>query len=196
MSPSSEIHSVSDILERLEELAAQGPRVNGGALVRAFGSRSYGPLLMLPPMLEISPLGGVPGFASTMAVVVALVAGQMMFGLECCWLPRVLTRGSVPSAKIRRASEKMRPLARRLDRWFHGRLRKLTRGTAVRAAAMACILLACTVPLLEFVPFASTAPMAAIALFGLALLVHDGALMVAAFVAAAAAIVFMAIVLA
>ncbi|WP_262984535.1 exopolysaccharide biosynthesis protein [Variovorax beijingensis] len=67
---------------------------------------------------------------------------------------------------------------------------------AVRAAAMACILLACTVPLLEFVPLASTAPMAAIALFGLALLVHDGALMVAAFVAAAAAIVFMAIVLA
>ena len=55
-------------------------------------------------------------FASPMAAVGAPIAGQMLFGLECCWLPRVLTRGSVPSAKIRRASEKTRPLAGRLDR--------------------------------------------------------------------------------
>ena len=54
-------------------------------------------------------------------------------------------------------------MARWLDRWFHGRLKPLTRGL-----------------FLEIVPFASTAPMGAIALFGLALLVHDGALMIAA----------------
>lgn len=40
---------------------------------------------------------------------------------------------------------------------------------AVRAAAMACILLACTVPLLEFVPLASTAPMAAIVFMAIVL---------------------------
>ena len=68
----------------------------------------------------------------------------------------------------------------------------LTGGAAVRVAAVACLLLACTVPFLDFVPFASTAPMAAIALFGLALLVHDGVLMVVAFVAAIAAVAFVA----
>ena len=42
------------------------------------------------------------------------------------------------------------------------------------------MLLALTVPPLEFIPFASTAPMATIALIGIALLVHDGWLMLAA----------------
>jgi hypothetical protein len=186
----NEVHSVCDILLRVEELAAKGDKVNGGTLVHSFGSRSYGPLLMLPPLLEISPLGGVPGVASAMALLVVLIAGQAVLGRRCVWLPKVLARRSLASARVHAAADKLRPLAGRLDRWFHGRLHALTQGAAVRAAGVACILLACTVPPLEFIPFASTAPMAAIALFGLALLVHDGALMVVAFVSAAAAMAF------
>ena len=43
------------------------------------------------------------------------------------------------------------------------------------------LLLCCLVPPLELVPFASSAPMLAIAAFGLALMVRDGLLMLAAF---------------
>lgn len=56
-------------------------------------------------------------------------------------------------------------------------------------AAGLCILLALTVPPLELLPFATTAPMAAIAAFGLALLVRDGLLMVIATLLAGAAVV-------
>src|SRR5690606_36946996 len=49
-----------------------------------------------------------------------------------------------------------------------------------RIAAAICILLALTVPPLELVPFATTAPMGAIAAFGLALFVRDGLLMIIA----------------
>ncbi len=169
-----------DILDRLDETARDHSRVSGQQIVRAFGSRSYGPFLILPPLFEISPLGGVPGVATTMALLVVLVASQLVLGRPCCWLPRFLARRSIASGKLRRAVPRMRPMARWLDRWFHGRLKPLTRGLFVRMAALACILLALTVPFLEIVPFASTAPMGAIALFGLALLVHDGALMIAA----------------
>ena len=55
---------------------------------------------------------------------------------------------------------------------------------------MAEELLALTVPPLELLPFASSAPMAAIAMFGLALLVHDGALMIAAWLLAGMAVAF------
>jgi len=60
----------------------------------------------------------------------------------------------------------------------------------IRLSAVACILLALTVPPLELLPFASSAPMAAIAMFGLALLVHDGALMIAAWLLAGMAVAF------
>ena len=83
----------------------------------------------------------------------------------------------------------MRPAGQRMDRWFHGRLPILTSGPFVRAAAGAIILLALAVPPLELVPLATTAPMAAIAAFGLALVVRDGLLMMAALTVALAAVV-------
>ena len=42
------------------------------------------------------------------------------------------------------------------------------------------VALCCTVPPLELIPFASSAPMLAIAAFGLAILVRDGLLMLVA----------------
>lgn len=49
-----------------------------------------------------------------------------------------------------------------------------------RIAAVFVFLLCLTVPPLEFVPFASSAPMLAIAALGLAILVRDGLLMLVA----------------
>jgi hypothetical protein len=184
----SDVRSVSDILDRLEQTAHASAQVKGSEIVHAFGNRSYGPLLTLPPLLEISPLGGIPGVASVMALVVAVVAVQLVLGRRCCWLPRFLTRRSMKSDNLAKTVAQIRPLGRWLDRWFHGRLRLLTTGPFVRAAGVACVLLALTVPVLDLVPFASTAPMAAVALFGLAVLLHDGALMIAGSIAAAAAL--------
>jgi hypothetical protein len=68
-----------------------------------------------------------------------------------------------------------------MDRQIHGRLKPLTRGPFVKAAGIIVIALCCTVPPLELLPFASTAPMFAVACFGLAMMVGDGLLMLAAF---------------
>ena len=58
-----------------------------------------------------------------------------------------------------------------------------------RIAAAACILLALTVLPLEMVPFASSVPMAAITVLGLALLTGDGLLVLIGLIAAVAALV-------
>ena len=183
-----EVHHIVDILDRLESTAKQSGHISGQDIIETFGSRSYGPFLILPPLLEISPIGGLPGVATAMAFVVVLIAGQLLLGRTHCWLPSVITRRTVSSSALKKAASRTRPIATWLDCHFHGRLEVLTRGPFVRIAAIACIALALTIPFLELVPFASTAPMAAIALFGLALLVHDGALMIAATLTATAAI--------
>lgn len=180
--------SIGDILDAIRELADDGDKVSLGDLVEAFGSRSYGPFLLVPALIEMSPIGGIPGVPTVLAAIIVLFAAQMVFGRKHIWLPKFAAKWSVKSERARKAADKMDGVAKFLDRWFHGRLPKLTSGPFVRIAAVGSILLALTVPPLELLPFASTAPMAAIAAFGLALLVRDGVLMIAAMALAGVAV--------
>lgn len=180
--------NIGGILDRLNELAGRGGQVSLGEVTEALGNRSHGPFLLVPALIEISPVGGIPGVPTVLALIIVLLAVQLLIGREHMWLPGFLARRSVSSDKTRKAAAKLRPVARVMDRWFHGRLPKLTQGPFVRVAAGLCILLALTVPPLELLPFASSAPMLAIAAFGLALLVRDGLLMIVATVLAGAAV--------
>jgi hypothetical protein len=172
--------SIGDILDRLEDLAKDKDEVSLGDVVESFGNRGHGPFLLIPALIEMSPIGGIPGLPTMLAAIIVLFAVQIVLGRKHLWLPGFLERRSVSSKKTCKAVDKLRGFARFMDRWFHGRLPKLTQGPFVRIAAVLCILLALTVPPLELLPFASTAPMAAIASFGLALLVRDGLLMIIA----------------
>ena len=180
--------SVGDILDRIDDLADRHDRVAVGDVVEAMGSRGFGPFLVVIPLIDVSPVGSIPGLPTAMAVVVMLVAAQLAFGRRHLWLPGVVRRRAVASGTAEKAVEKTRGVAQLMDRWFHGRLPALTSPPVVRVAAVAVIALACTVPPLELLPLATTAPMFAIAAFGLAITVRDGALMMAATVLALAAI--------
>lgn len=174
---------VMDIVQRLREVAAQHQRVSIDDMVEAFGARSYGPFLIVPALLEITPIGAVPGVPTFLAALIVLFALQIVGGRRRFWIPSWLSKRSVSAERLCGAMDKMEPVARWMDRWFGSRWRALTRGPFVRLAALGCIALACTVPMAELVPFLSSGPMLAIALFGLALLVRDGLLMVVATVA-------------
>ena len=182
--------SVGDVLDRLKQLGedAGQDKAKLGDMVEAMGHRAYGPFFIVLPIIEMSPIGGIPGLPSVLAAILLLLAAQLLFGRKHLWLPGFLARRGLKGEKLVKAADKMRPLGERLDRWFHGRLPALTKGPMVRVAAAVVILLTLTVPPLELLPFASTAPMAAILAFGIALLVRDGVLMIVASVLALAAI--------
>ena len=183
-----EPHSVGDILDRLDELADEKDEVSLGQTIEAFGSRSYAPFLVILPLIDISPVGSIPGLPTLLALVIMLTAAQLLFGRKHMWLPGFLANRSLKSDKVKKAVKKVRPIGERMDKWFHGRLPALTKGPAVRMAAAAIIVMTLAVPPLELLPMATTAPMAAIAAFGMALLVRDGLLMIIAYAAAGAAL--------
>ena len=181
-------HSVGDILDRLHALGEEHGQVSLGQAVEAFGTRSYAPFLIVLPLMEISPLGAVPGIPTAIAVVIALVAAQLLLGRRHLWLPAFFANRSVGAGKLITAVDKVRPVGKWMDRWFHGRLPALTKGPMVRVAAAAIVVMTLAVPPLELLPLATTSPMAAIAAFGMALLVKDGLLMIVAFIAAGGAL--------
>jgi hypothetical protein len=180
-------HSVGDVLDKLRELADEGD-VEVGHMIQAFGGRSYGPALVVLPLIEMSPIGGIPGLPTVLAAMIALFAIQIVLGRKHLWLPGFVARRRLGADKVRKAADKLTGFARFMDRHFHGRLKPLTRGPFVKAAGVIIIALCCTVPPLELLPFASTAPMFAIACFGLAMMVGDGVLMLAAFILSGAAV--------
>ena len=183
-----DIHSASDILDRLRDVANDEEQVPIGDVVETMGARSFGPFIMLPALIEISPLGAVPGIPTFLALVIAITAAQLLFGRDHLWLPGFVRNRSAKSEKVLKAVDRLRPIAEWMDRWFHGRIKRFASGPFPRIAAACVIALAMTVPPLEFIPFASTAPMAAIAAFGLALIVRDGLLMLIAGVLTVAAL--------
>ena len=183
-----EPHSVGEILDAIDDLADKQDEVAVGDVVEALGARGFGPFLIVMPLVDISPIGSIPGLPTAMAAVIMLIAVQMALGRKHLWLPGFVRRSAVSSDKVRKAVDKTRGVAQFMDRWFHGRLPALTRGPFVRAAAFGVIALGCAVPPLELLPLATTAPMLAIAAFGLAITVRDGLLMIVATVLALAAV--------
>ena len=180
--------SVEDVIGELDELAAHNDKVCIGDVLDDFGGRSFGPFIMLPALIEITPVGGIPGVPTFLAVIIALVAVQMLFGKDHIWMPQFIQRRAVGAKKLHRSVKKLRGIAHWLDGHSKDRLRKLTEGIRLKVAALAVIILCVTVPPLEFLPFASSGPMLAIAAIGLALIVHDGLVMLFALLLAVAAI--------
>lgn len=184
-----ELHSVCGILDKLREVADSKDKVAIADVLDAIGDRSYGPAIMIPALIEITPIGGIPGLPTFLALIIAITAAQLLFGKKHLWLPGFIQRRSVSGEKLHKAADKLNGIARRLDKWFHGRLPRFVKDPWPRVAAGIVILMCCTVPPLEFLPFASTGPMLAIAAFGLALLVKDGLLMLIAVAISVAALV-------
>jgi hypothetical protein len=175
-----EVHSVCDVLDKLRELADSHDKVKIGDMLEAVGKRSFGPFLLLPALIDISPIGSIPGLPTLLGVMIAIIAFQLLIGRDHLWLPGFIANRARKSEDVRKAADKLKPLANRLDRWFHGRLPRLTSKPLQRIGAAIIMVLVLTVPPLELLPLATTLPMAAIGAFGLALLVHDGLLMLIA----------------
>ena len=180
--------TLTEVLDELDTTRRSEESVSVADAVHALGPRGFGPFLFIPALLEMTPIGSIPGVPTVIATFIALIAVQIVFGKSHLWVPGFVEHRTISSGRLASAIEAVRPVAARFDRWFRPRFPVLTGARAVRVAAAICLLLCLTVPPLEFVPLASTVPMAAIATFGFALMVHDGLLMALGFALTAAAL--------
>ena len=173
----------TEVVDALYEAADEGNPVTAERIADHLDRRGIGALLLVPAAIEMTPIGGIPGLPTLLAATVALFAAQILIGRKDLWLPGILGRRTVDADRLRTAADWLRPIAEWADRHLGRHMPVLTTPPASRIAALAIILLCCTVPALELVPFASTLPMAAAALFGLALLTQDGRVMALAWAA-------------
>ncbi len=165
---------MGDIVAGLEDIARSNDQISVRAVIDEFGSRSFAPFMLILALIGALPTGGIPGVPTTIAVIIALVAGQLAFGRDSIWVPGFIADRSVPADKLSGATDKLESVASILDGLAKERMQWLTGDIALRLVGAVIVLLCCFIPPLELLPFAAVVPFAAIAVLSLALIVRDG----------------------
>jgi len=183
---------VRDIVDRLEA-CARADEVALGDLVRAFGAASFVSTMMVPAILVVSPMSGIPFFSSLCGLTIAFIAGQMLLKRHHLYLPDTVTRRRLPGDKLRAALKKTRRVADFLDRHTRkGRLPGLVGNGGRIVPQLLCVIAGILMPMLELVPFSSSVLGMAVLAFSIALLTRDGVFVLVglAIVGGAAAVPF------
>lgn len=181
--------ALTNVVEELEKASEGRDTVEVGHLIDALDHRGYGPALAVLPPIELSPIGGIPGFPTLLALTLAIITVRLLMGYEHFWVPNWLRRRKLKSDRVIKSVEWLKPVSLRIDAKLHERLSRFAGPTGRRAACIVILCLLLTVPPLEVVPFATSGPMIVIAIFGLGLLYRDGLLMLLGFVGAVIAVV-------
>lgn len=169
------VSSIEELLDCLLGADDDGGRTSVDDIVTAVGRRSFGPLLLLAGLITLAPLvGDIPGVPTLMAILVLLVAVQLLMGRDHFWLPGWLLNRSFARDKFDHGVNWMRKPARAVDRVLHPRLRFLTQGLGTMGIAVMCIVIALAMPPMEIVPFTANGAGLALTVFGLALIANDG----------------------
>ncbi len=161
------------LLDKMAEMASD-ETVSVQELLDAVGRRSYGPILLLLGFVAVSPLTLVPGANWLMALVILVIAGQIVFGMRYPWVPRRALESTFPRQYLDDAVRIGRPWARRIDRFTRPRLSFLTEAPFVQLVALACVAAALITFPLGLVPLGPVLPSLAVLLFGLGLASRDG----------------------
>jgi hypothetical protein len=174
---SSKATSLTELLDQIEEAADDEDEVSLDSVMDAIGRRSFGPMLVMFGLIILAPLvGDIPGVPTIMAILVLLVASQVLIRRKRLWLPRWMLDRGIASAKLGKAIKFLRKPARFVDHMLRPRLEIFTRGVGIQATAALCIAIAVVMPVMEVVPFSANIAGIALTTLGLALIANDGVL--------------------
>lgn len=180
--------SLTDVVDQLEDKASEDGDLSAQDALDEFAGRLFGPLLVIPGLVTVTPVGAIPLVPTVMGVWTLLVAGQALLGRTHPWLPGMIANRSVNEEKFRDSIDQFRPWIKYFDRIAKPRLTYMVRGPMKYVIAAICIVLACTFPPLELVPFGCAMPGIALLLLGLAVTSRDGLMAIAGLVAAVVAV--------
>ena len=156
---------------------AEKESISAGDMLDAAGRSAYGPLLMLIAIVNISPIGAIPGVAVGSGLIAILLGGQMLFSGGSLWIPSWIERKSIDSGRVKRALNKARPVLDWIDRIPRPRLQELTEGAWADGAGVGVIVMGLLMFPMALVPWGVLAPAIPLLALGLALMARDGLLM-------------------
>jgi hypothetical protein len=158
----------------LATLAAEpGERIEVRTIFGALSDRSFALLVVLLGLPNCLPMP--PPIPALCALVLLVVAAQMMLLRPAPWLPRSILGRSIARADVVRAIARASPFVVRLERWSQPRWRIFDQRTG--AVLSGGLLMAMAIGMLFAAPFIGQVPYGlAVCLIGLGQVERDGLL--------------------
>ena len=159
----------SDVLRALAAEKTEQMSVND--IVRAFGERAFGALMLTVGLLNVLPWP--PGGTTIVGAPLLFITLQLAIGREQLWLPGWLCRASFSRSNFRSGLRRVEPWLLKAERLTKPRLPWAVTGPAERLIGIAGLLLTCVLVLP--IPFGNFAPAITISVFAIGLVQRDGA---------------------
>ncbi len=177
-SPESAHISTATLLRELGRTDGE-PSITLGEVLKRFHTRAYGVLVMLELLPAFLPVPVGVGAISGMLVV--LTGSQMLFGFTAPWLPRRLRQRAIARSTIERFTNRLKRVLGWLERACKPRLTTLTSHLAAHVfTGLQLVLLGLLLSLP--IPFTNYPLGILLLLYAIALIEHDGALLLAAWI--------------
>jgi len=165
--------SIGEVLDRLDALTSRSD-VTLRDVLENFGRASFVPALVIPALLVVSPLSGIPFFSSVCGLTIVFVTAQMLARREHIWLPDLLLSRSVSGPRLHGGLRRIHRLGRWIDRNSAERLSFLMLPPMVGLFYLLCLLAGGMMPFLELVPFSSSILGFSVLLMAAGFLTRDG----------------------
>ncbi|WP_238366009.1 exopolysaccharide biosynthesis protein [Mesobacterium pallidum] len=192
MTAAADPTSLKDLLERVRS-ASEGERTGLREIIQHVGERSFAPALLVPALLLVSPLSGIPGTPTIGAAIILMISLQWLAGRDHLWLPDVLMRREIASKHMQKALDWLDRPARFVDRHSGKRLRALVHGPSRYLSILVICLIVITWPFLELLPMVTSTGAFAVSLLTIGLMLRDGVYVVAgyAFIGVLGGVIYM-----
>ncbi len=166
---------VQNIVHRVRRASALSG-VTVGEIVRAMDPSAQPVLLLLPALILVTPLSGIPGLSSLGGITIALVTIQILLGRSDIWLPDFVLRRHLPAARLAWSLERLDRFAVFIEKRSITRAEWLLGFPGRQLALITCISCGVAMPFLELVPFSATTLAVVVSVLAAGLLVRDGLL--------------------
>lgn len=178
--------TLSEIVDEITNAGEDAQEIQVRDILEAVGQRSFGPLLLVPGLIVLSPISGIPGVPTLGGLTVLLISGQLLIGRDHFWVPQFILRRKISRNRMAKAGKFLMPVARFIDKMVKPRLVFLTQQPFNYLIAATCALIGVLMPPMEAIPFSSSIASAGVTAFGLSLVAYDGVLALLAFALTAA----------
>lgn len=173
--------ALSDVLDQIE-MSATGDRIAVADVIETLGQRSFASLMLIFALICASPASAIPGLTAITAVILFFLLVQMVIGRKSVWLPGVVTRRHMSTAKLCDGIAWLRRPVRFVERLLKPRLVFLFYRPWFWLPLCPILGLTLFMPFMEFIPMSGSLAGGVVALFAAGLLTRDGVLVVVSLV--------------
>lgn len=176
--------SLEDVLVALRH-ACSGESVTIDDVLDEIGHRSFAPAILVPALILVSPISGIPGLPTIGSIIILIFTAQAIFGADHLWVPDFIRRRKLSCDRLNKAVDWLEPPVEWVDGHTRKRLSFLARRPWAFIAFTFIGALALIMPFLELLPMVTSIACFAISLMTLGMMVRDGFLIIAGYIAIA-----------